>query len=105
MVDDPRSLGVPLRRTTGTGAATLWRYRVGGWRIVARIEDDVLCVLVLRIAHRARSFGDCKGSSSFPRLWSLKSPHPQVMFEGSSARTSPAARFITALLARLGTPT
>ena len=30
----------------------LWRYRVGGWRIVARIEDDVLRVLVLRIAHR-----------------------------------------------------
>ena len=41
VVDDPRSLGAPL-----------WRYRVGGWRIVARIEDDVLRVLVLRIAHR-----------------------------------------------------
>ena len=50
--DDPRSFGVPLRRTAGTGAAPLWRYRVGGWRIVARIEDDVLRVLVLRIAHR-----------------------------------------------------
>ena len=44
--------GSPLRRTAGTGAALLWRYRVGGWRIVARIEDDVLRVLVLRIAHR-----------------------------------------------------
>ena len=51
VADNPRSLGAPLRRTVGTGAAPLWRYRVGGWRIVARIEDDVLRVLVLRIAH------------------------------------------------------
>ena len=50
--DDPRSFGTPLRRTAGTGAMPLWRYRVGGWRIVARIEDEVLRVLVLRIAHR-----------------------------------------------------
>lgn len=52
VTDDPRSLGVPLRRTAGTGAASLWRFRVGGWRIVTRIEDDALRVLVLRIAHR-----------------------------------------------------
>ena len=31
----------------------------------------------------------CKGSSSFPQLWSLNIPHPQVISEGSSARTSP----------------
>ena len=30
----------------------LWRYRVGDWRIVAHIEDEVLRVLILRIAHR-----------------------------------------------------
>ena len=52
VADDPRNLGAPLRRTAGTGAAPLWRYRVGGWRIVARIGDDILRVLVLRIAHR-----------------------------------------------------
>ena len=52
VADDPRSLGTPLRRTAGTGAVPLWRYRVGGWRIVARIEGEVLRVLVLRIAHR-----------------------------------------------------
>ena len=50
VADDPRSLGAPLRRTAG--AAPLWRYRVGSWRIVARIEDDVFRVLVLRVAHR-----------------------------------------------------
>ena len=56
VADDPRSLGGPLRRTAGTGAAPLWRYRVGGWRIVARIEDDVLRVLVLRIVHRREAY-------------------------------------------------
>ena len=56
MADDPRSLGALLRRTAGTGAALLWRYLVGGWRIVARIEDDVLHVLVLRIAHRCEVY-------------------------------------------------
>ena len=50
---DPRSLGTPLRSSTNVpGAAPLWRYRVGDWRIVVRIEDEILRVLVLRVAHR-----------------------------------------------------
>ena len=52
-MDDPRGLGAPLRSpTSGPGSGPLWRYRVGDWRIVVRIEDDVLRVLVLRVAHR-----------------------------------------------------
>lgn len=30
----------------------LWRYRVGDYRIVASIEDDVYVVLVVTIGHR-----------------------------------------------------
>lgn len=53
VMDDPRGLGAPLTSTgSGPGIAPLWRYRVGDWRIVVRIEDEVLRVLVLRIAHR-----------------------------------------------------
>ena len=53
VIDDPRSLGAPLRSPrSGPVAAPLWRYRVGDWRIVVRIEDEVLRVMVLRIAHR-----------------------------------------------------
>ena len=52
-MDDPRGLGAPLRGpTSSAGAAPLWRYRVGDWRIVVRIEDEILRVLVLRVAHR-----------------------------------------------------
>jgi mRNA interferase RelE/StbE len=53
VMDDPRSLGARLKGPrSGPGTASLWRYRVGDWRIVAHIEDEVLRVLVLRIAHR-----------------------------------------------------
>ena len=32
--------------------AGLWRYRVGDYRVLCRIMDDVLLVLVVRIGHR-----------------------------------------------------
>ena len=52
-LEDPRSTGVALRRGSGP---RLWRYRVGDYRIIARIEDDVLCILVIRIAHRREAY-------------------------------------------------
>lgn len=45
---DPRDFGKAL---TGDKVG-LWRYRVGQYRIVGRIDDENLTVLVLRIAHR-----------------------------------------------------
>ena len=52
-MDDPRGLGAAPRSSRSDSEATpLWRYRVGDWRIVVRIEDEILRVLVLRIAHR-----------------------------------------------------
>ncbi len=45
---DPRSIGKSLSGSL----AGLWRYRVGDYRIIARIEDDRLVVLVVRIGHR-----------------------------------------------------
>ncbi len=51
-LEDPRSIGKSL---TGNRAG-LWRYRVGDYRIVADIEDDVLVVLVVDVAHRSRVY-------------------------------------------------
>ncbi len=45
---DPRRLGKPLNGQ----AAPLWRYRVGPFRLVCSIEDEVFVVLVLRIGDR-----------------------------------------------------
>lgn len=51
-LDDPRSMGKAL-----TGQLSgLWRYRVGDWRIICDIEDDVLVVLVVDVAHRSEAY-------------------------------------------------
>ena len=47
-LDDPRSVGKGL---TGN-LAGLWRYRVGDYRIICDIEDGVLVILVVDVAHR-----------------------------------------------------
>lgn len=47
-LDDPRSLGAPL---TGEHAG-FWRWRIGDYRVVARIEDERVLILVVRVGHR-----------------------------------------------------
>lgn len=46
--NSPRRFGKVL---TGDRVG-LWRYRVGDYRLVCRIEDDRLVVLVLAVGHR-----------------------------------------------------
>jgi mRNA interferase RelE/StbE len=48
-LDDPRSIGKALQ---GPRFGELWRYRVGDFRIICRMEDEKLVVLVIRIGHR-----------------------------------------------------
>jgi mRNA interferase RelE/StbE len=47
--DDPRSIGADL---TESRMGEFWKYRVGDWRIVTKIEDERLVVLVVRIGNR-----------------------------------------------------
>ena len=46
--DDPRSTGKALAGEL----AGFWRYRVGDYRLICRIEDDRLVILVLEAGHR-----------------------------------------------------
>lgn len=46
--EDPRRFG----RALTNDLSGLWRYRVGDFRIVAKIEDDRFIVLVLTVGHR-----------------------------------------------------
>lgn len=46
---DPRSVGEALQ---GERFGEFWKYRVGDYRIIARIEDERVRVLVVRIGHR-----------------------------------------------------
>jgi len=45
---NPRAWGKALEGDLGT----YWRYRVGGYRIIAAIEDDQFTVLVVKAAKR-----------------------------------------------------
>lgn len=45
---NPRQLGKSLRGELGD----YWRYRVGDYRILCKIEDEVLIVLVVKVGHR-----------------------------------------------------
>jgi mRNA-degrading endonuclease RelE of RelBE toxin-antitoxin system len=48
----PRRIATPQIVPHESDLAGLWRYRVGAYRLVCRIEDDRLIVLVLAVGHR-----------------------------------------------------
>jgi mRNA interferase RelE/StbE len=48
-LDDPRSIGEALH---GSRLGEFWKYRVGDYRMICKIDDDRLVVLVLRVGHR-----------------------------------------------------
>lgn len=47
VLDDPRTLGTAL---VGDHAG-FWRWRIGDYRVVARIEDGRMVILIVRVAH------------------------------------------------------
>ncbi len=49
ILDDPRSIGDALK---GSKLGDFWKYRVGDYRIIARIEDCALRILVVKIGNR-----------------------------------------------------
>lgn len=48
-LDDPRSIGEALK---GSRFNTLWKYRVGDYRIISSIEDNVSLILVVKVGDR-----------------------------------------------------
>lgn len=47
-IKDPYSIGKPL----AGNKKGQWRYRVGSYRLLAKIEDDKLPILIIGIGHR-----------------------------------------------------
>jgi mRNA interferase RelE/StbE len=52
-LSDPRRIGKALR---GSELGEFWKYRVGDYRLIRKIEDDRLLVLVLRVGHRGQIY-------------------------------------------------
>ena len=49
LLDNPRSRGKALT----SNLSGLWRYRIGDYRILCRINDDRLIITVIEIGHRS----------------------------------------------------
>lgn len=52
-LDNPRHLGEALQ---GARLQGLWRYRVGDYRILVDIRDEIVTVLVVGIGHRGEVY-------------------------------------------------
>jgi mRNA interferase RelE/StbE len=50
---DPKAFGKNLKGQL----REFWRWRVGDYRILAKIEDDRLLVLVVQLGHRSKIYG------------------------------------------------
>lgn len=50
--DDPRRYGKPLTANR-TGQ---WRYRIGDYRLLAEINDNVLIIIAIDIGHRSKAY-------------------------------------------------
>ena len=48
-LEDPRSIGEALK---GSKLGEFWKYRVGDYRVIARLEDQQLTIIVVRIGDR-----------------------------------------------------
>lgn len=53
--EDPRSIGEALR---GERFGAYWKYRVGDYRLICRIQDQQVVVTVVRIGHRRDVYRD-----------------------------------------------
>jgi mRNA interferase RelE/StbE len=49
---DPRHFGEPLKGNY----AGFWRYRIGNYRVICEIQDDIVVVMVLNIGHRRQIY-------------------------------------------------
>ncbi len=52
IASDPRSKGGPLKGRL----REFWRYRVGDYRVLVKLEDDRLVVLVVEVIHRSKAY-------------------------------------------------
>ena len=50
--DNPRDIGKPLKGNL----REYWRYRVGDYRLFCRLEDNIVTVFVVHVAHRREAY-------------------------------------------------
>lgn len=53
-LEDPRQRG----RGLTANRSGYWRYRVGDYRILTQLEDELLIIVAIDVAHRSEVYGD-----------------------------------------------
>ena len=53
ILDDPRSVGEALK---GSKLGDFWKYRIGDYRVIAKIEDETVKILVIKIGNRKKVY-------------------------------------------------
>lgn len=48
-LDDPHSIGEPLK---GPELGKYWKYRIGDYRVISKIEEQKLVIIVVKVGHR-----------------------------------------------------
>lgn len=48
-LDDPRSIGEALH---GSTLGAFWKYRIGDYRLISKIEDKNITIIIVKIGHR-----------------------------------------------------
>lgn len=72
---EPRPRGAAL--LAGTGPDRIWRIRVGDYRVLYEIQDDLLVVLVVRLGHRREIYrGRGISEASAPYATRINRPQP-----------------------------
>lgn len=54
--ENPRNFGKPLQYSL----KNLWRYRIGDYRLIVKIQDEKLVILALGLGHRKKIYCDFK---------------------------------------------
>jgi mRNA interferase RelE/StbE len=52
-LENPRSLGAALQ---GNELGELWKYRVGDWRLICRIQDHSILITIVKIGNRSEVY-------------------------------------------------
>jgi mRNA interferase RelE/StbE len=54
-LEDPRSIGEPM---VGPKCGEFWKYRVGDYRILAKMANERFVVVVVKVGHRREVYRD-----------------------------------------------
>ena len=54
LLSAPEKTGKPLRHSL----AGLWRYRIGNFRVIVKIKNDVLVILIIEIGKRDKIYNN-----------------------------------------------